>query len=525
MGWIYTMNLCYIKIVIVINNFLRKRKKIISYLIILARKSFALFAVLLLTFSNFSFPAKAVSFSLDSQDIKTQGEGDLSDKDNFKLDELENKFKEKSDLVHIPFVKNQGQVKNNDVKYYANIFSGGFYVTEQGLRYALSKKESFEKDLIKNRIPENNTIRENKAKHRYSFDENFINKDNQLIKFSPIGENSSDIAISYFQGSDSHDWKSKVNSYNDINLGSIWENIEVRLKNRGNNIEKIFFIYPGGRPNEISIKFNGIEKIGVSENGKMNLTTPLGDIQMTAPVAYQEDEHGNRKNVEVEYEIQGSNKYGFKVGAYDQTMALTIDPLLASTSFGIEGYTEVNSIKADTSGNIYVAGYTGIATFPTTVGAYDTVFNSDYEGYVAKFNSDLTSLLAATYINDCWVGELQLSGSGNVVVAGGANSAFPTTAGAYDQTFNGNQEGFISVFDSDLSSLLYSTYIGGSGHDYLDGMRVDSGGNIYIVGSSYSPNYPVTDGAYDTTCGVYGKSEVFVSKFSSDLSSLSASTF
>jgi len=102
---------------------------------------------------------------------------------------------------------------------------------------------------------------------------------------------------------------------------------------------------------------------------------------------------------------------------------------------------------------------------------------------------------------------------------------FPTTPGAYDETFNGEADGFVSVLSPDLSELLYSTFLGGSDWDFVGGPVLDSEGNVYVAGSTKSHDFPTTPGAYDETHNVEDWYDAYISVLSPDLSELLYSTF
>ncbi|MCK4714785.1 MAG: SBBP repeat-containing protein, partial [Candidatus Aenigmarchaeota archaeon] len=162
-------------------------------------------------------------------------------------------------------------------------------------------------------------------------------------------------------------------------------------------------------------------------------------------------------------------------------------------------------------------------------GAYDSTYNGGQEVYVSKLNSDLTELVASTYLggserDGCRA--VAVDGNGNVFLAGWTNSSdFPATFGAYDSTYNGGDgDAFVSKLDSSLTTLLASTFLGGAiANDPATCIRIDESGNVYVSGKAWSSDFPTTPGAYDETHG--GSWDIFVSKFDNDLTTLSASTF
>lgn len=147
---------------------------------------------------------------------------------------------------------------------------------------------------------------------------------------------------------------------------------------------------------------------------------------------------------------------------------------------------------------------------------------------ISKFSPDLRTLLASTFIggSDYDAGtSIVLDSGGNVYVTGRSNSAdYPTTAGAYDKIFNGGiRDIVVSKLTSDLSTLLASTYLGGQAEDTGLFITLDDTDNVYLTGNSSSGDYPVTEGAFDRIND--GSRDVIISKLSSDLGTLLASTF
>ena len=137
-----------------------------------------------------------------------------------------------------------------------------------------------------------------------------------------------------------------------------------------------------------------------------------------------------------------------------------------------------------------MTGQTRSSDFPTTIGAFDTTLNSD-DIFISKLNSGLTSLLASTFLSASSGGQsnsssLALDTSGNVYVMGYTTSSdFPTTSGAYDTSYNGAGDVFVSKFNSGLTIMLASTYLGGSDTDSDYSLALDTSGNVYNGGYSF----------------------------------------
>lgn len=182
--------------------------------------------------------------------------------------------------------------------------------------------------------------------------------------------------------------------------------------------------------------------------------------------------------------LNSKRTYGFTVASYDRTKDLIIDPLLASSYLGGANWDAGNSIAIDSWRNIYVTGAAWSTDFPTTSGAYDTSYGGQ-GAFVSKFNSDLTSLLASTYLGGIGgdLGKSVTVDSGdNIYVTGMAGPAFPTTPDAYDTSFNKQGDAFVSKLDSGLTSLLASTYLGGTGGDRSYSIAISSGGKYICSG-------------------------------------------
>jgi hypothetical protein len=245
-----------------------------------------------------------------------------------------------------------------------------------------------------------------------------------------------------------------------------------------------------------------------------------------------------------------SSGYPTTGGAFDTSLGGTTDAfitklnadgtaLVFSTFFGGNTLEEIKAVTADSSGNIYVTGYTysSAATFPLSGGAYQTTRIGENDAFVSKLNSSGTSLTYSTLLggnaHENGANDIVVDSSGNAYIVGSHlpdstpfPTPFPTTGGAYDTTANGDIDAYVAKFNSTGTALTYSTLIGGSGFDVGRGIALDAGsGEVVITGytEDSTTDFPVTGGAFDT--GANGSVDGFVTRFNSSASSLVFSTF
>ena len=201
--------------------------------------------------------------------------------------------------------------------------------------------------------------------------------------------------------------------------------------------------------------------------------------------------------------------------------------LLYSTFIGGDGDDWGTSITLDPEGIAYITGYAA-DNFPTTSGAYDeTHYGLYHDIFVCKLSEDSSTLLYSTFIggdlND-WGSSIAIDSKGCAYITGDTLSDdFPTTTNAYDTDLTSSKDGIVCKLSDDGSSLLYSTYLGGSDEDWGWSIAVDSEECAYIVGVTQSDDFPTTQKPFNRTrSGMY---DIFFTKLSVDGSSLLYSTF
>ncbi|HLG25831.1 MAG TPA: fibronectin type III domain-containing protein [Candidatus Gracilibacteria bacterium] len=386
--------------------------------------------------------------------------------------------------AYLPFLENKGQTDEN-VAFYAQVPIGTIFIEKNG-------------DITYKFVMADNM--------GTSFRENAVTTQS----IAPKGDDAADTIVSYIKGKDESQWQKNIQNYNVVQMGEVFKKINLDLKARGNGIEKIFTVYPGGHVDDIGFNFEGINQLTISEDGTLMINTAAGKTVMSKPVAYQEIA-SEKRNIDASYRLIGETGYGFSVGEYDTTQPLIIDPLVGSTYLGgsaspYGGGNAYDWASAVAFGpapdyDIYVSGFTQSSNFPTENDfgtSYDTTLtdsgNSTYtrDVFVSRFSADLTNLKASTYLGgvgwDRWVqGIAYYEGGGGVnegiyingttIPEFGNNFPTPNVYGtSYDTTSTGDGQGFVAQFDPTLQTLYAATYLPWSGSIIINANGLYVGG-------------------------------------------------
>jgi Beta-propeller repeat/Abnormal spindle-like microcephaly-assoc'd, ASPM-SPD-2-Hydin len=201
--------------------------------------------------------------------------------------------------------------------------------------------------------------------------------------------------------------------------------------------------------------------------------------------------------------------------------------LVYSTFLGGSAEDDAFGIATDSSGDAYVVGRTASTNFPTKSPIQSSLTGS-YSAFVSEFNPQGTALVYSTYLGGAgsdYGFAIAVDSSGAAYVTGQTTSNnFPTTSGAYQTAFGGNQNVFVSKIKPGGSGLAYSTYLGGSGQDSGRAIAVDSAGDAYVDGSTTSSNFPVLNAA-QSVLGAGGATNGFIAKLKPDGTALDYSTY
>ncbi len=339
----------------------------------------------------------------------------------------------------------------------------------------------------------------------------------------------------YFEGSDPAKWHTNVPNYAKVRYSEVYPHIDLVYYGNQGRLEHDFVVNPGGHPSAIVFKVAGADKLSINPEGDLMVGGGREMVRLSKPVIYQRDPEGHSRKVEGSYLLKGSRRVAFKVGSYDKTAPLIIDPVLTYSTF-LEGTSgeEFGGIAVDSAGSAYIAGATNSADFPTTAGAYQTTVLNSTQAFVAKFNPSGSALVYSTYLDGASgfsaVRGIAVDPSGYLYLTGSTSATdFPVTAGAFQATLGDSQTGFVTKLDPTGSTLVYSTYLGASSTppigngDTPIGIALDASGSAYVTGFTGASTFPTTPEAFQTTMDANGSA--FVTKLNPAGSGLVYSTF
>jgi gliding motility-associated-like protein len=441
------------------------------------------------------------------------------------------------------FEENKGQWHTN-IKYRCELIGGWLYFEKNTFTYLF-----YDDETIKHPHKNENHIDEEPIVKFHSLKAHFIG-----AYASPIfkAEKPYSFYKNYFIGNDSSTWKSNIKSYEKLNYQNLYPGIDLDIYTQEQFLKYDIIANPYSNIQQIQIKYEGADKIYLNE-GNLMVHTSLASVCEQKPMAYQII---NGQKIEIACQFKLNNdmvSFDFP-GGYDSTQALVIDPvLIVSTYTGSTADNWGYTATYDKNGNIYTGGIAADYGYPTSTGAYQTNFSGGGGSYpfdvvVSKFNSNGTSLLSSTYLGGSdneSPHSLVVNDNEELYILGETYSnGFPVKAGCYDGTYNSGADIFVSKFNSNFTSLLSSTFIGGTADDgvnvssdsytyqttkynYGDDARseiiLDDNSNVYVASCASSITFPVTSGAYQLAKA--GDQDGVVFKMDAGLSTLIWSTY
>ena len=315
----------------------------------------------------------------------------------------------------------------------------------------------------------------------------------------------------YYFGNDKRRWISGLPTYEGLRAEGIYPGIDViyyghALQPANARLEYDLELAPGADPRRLVLVIDGATA-RVNSQGDLILDTPAGPLIQHRPVAYQES-HGNRIPVEVRFLVGRSGEVKFVPGAYDRHKKLVIDPAVSwvappDAGAGI-------ALALDPWGNIFMVG-TGRNGF--------TSCDFQCSASLTEFSPDGKTILYTTLFDGVTLSSIAVDNSGNAILAGSATRSTMSTLNAYQPAIRGASDAFVAKFDPS-GVIIFATFLGGSASDQATGVAVNPDGDIYVVGTTLSSDFPTTPSAYPASSHAG-----FLTKLSADGSRLVFSTY
>ncbi|WP_426493305.1 gliding motility-associated C-terminal domain-containing protein [Hymenobacter sp. 102] len=385
----------------------------------------------------------------------------------------------------LEFVENKGQWARPAL-FRAEIPGGQLYLTPTGFTYSLLHPADMQA-ISHHSSPNADAPRQAHpaAVRGHAYTMMFVGG-NQ--KGTPTTQEPTAGTRNYFRGNNPQQWASGVRGYRQVRYPAVYAGIAVRLyENQQQQLEYDFELAPGARPGLIRLRYDGLTSLHLTPEGQLRLETSVGSVTEQTPQAWQTLPSGQRRPVSCRFVLSGQT-VSFQLGAYDTKLPLTIDPTVLFSSF--TGSTADNwgfTATYDAQGNMYSGGVAFDEGYPVSTGAFQ-----------AKFG-----------------------GAGDVAII------------KYRVTTSGP------------AARLYATYLGGNGTDAPHSLVVNGLGELIILGTSGSSNFPVSAGAaqskfqggsginplaplstnFDGQMGYKNGSDLFVATLSPDGSRLVAATY
>jgi hypothetical protein len=326
----------------------------------------------------------------------------------------------------------------------------------------------------------------------------------------------------YISADDRAAWQTNVPSYEQVRYTEIYPGIDLVFYGLGGALEYDFVVAPGADASAIRLAFDHARGVRVDAEGDLVLSTEAGEIRQHRPVLYQETA-GGRVAVVGDFVVAGREAW-FRVGAYDPSLPLVIDPVVTfSTLIGGDGQEEVEDLAVDGSGNVYICGSTSSDDYPL-LNPIQSNRQGNTDAFVTKLNAQGSAMIYSTYfVSDDidFANAIDVDASGRAAVVGRANySGWPLKNQYARHGLFYDPDCTIAVLNAAGNDLVYGTYFGGRDVDEAFGVAWDLHGNLFVVGKTESNNFPTKSPSNlaPKQENLGGAFDAFVAKFDPDVS-------
>lgn len=428
------------------------------------------------------------------------------------------------------FIENKGQIidqngkPNNKVKYLLNTNGLNVQIRENGFSYdiyetkkhKLSKKEIAKQNPFPDVLQERNKLPDYKLEYIYHrIDIDFLNsRKNTKI----IAEEKSIDYDNYYNVIGKPEGVLNVHKYKQITYENIYPNIDVVFSIPNDSLKPVeynFVVKPNGKISDIQLKFNGA-KTELLDN-KIKLNVRFGTMEEILPMSWIENGK-SKTEVTINYKKLAKNVYGFESDFDNDNKTVIIDPVpirLWGTYYGGSGDEFVGSINIDSNNNVFISGSTESSNNISTSGPNTSGYYSGSD-FIAKFDTNGQRIWSSYYPFD--TSGMKLDNQNNIYLYGSVSNNTPQipSIGCY-QAIKDDYSSCFLIKLNPLGAKIWGTYYGGSHHEGISSVAVDSNYNIYVVGSTNTFDTFASVGAFQSTKLSPGSLQNgFVAKFDSN---------
>jgi hypothetical protein len=326
-------------------------------------------------------------------------------------------------------------------------------------------------------------------------------------------------------------WHTGVANYARVRYHEVYPGVDVVYYGNSGQLEYDFQLQAGVNPDAVRMEFAGADHLAITPDGDLSIGADGKDLIQKKPAIFQDG-----RRIAGRYILLAPNQAGLVLEKYDPSRPLVIDPILQfGQYFGSSGTDQITAMKMGPNNLLYIAGSTNTSEMPYIDGAFDNSNAGLTDCFIAIMDTSPNAgnqLIYFSYLGGSNIDipvALDVDQNGVVYLTGSTTSTnFPVAGNSFQTTGAGSvQAAFVAAIDHTQyggNSLIYSSYLGGTtGLNVGNGIAVDRNGQMYVVGTTRSTDFPVTDSAY---AGVlYGPQDAFITVLSLYGSSAVYSTY
>ncbi|MDB5235578.1 MAG: hypothetical protein JWR44_2571 [Hymenobacter sp.] len=335
----------------------------------------------------------------------------------------------------LSFVANRGQWPTA-VQYRAEVPGGTVFLTPTGLVYDWHRPNDSELAHVALEAPAHHVTTASALRQTHAVFVDFVGAQAAAL----VGEERQTAYHNYFLGTDPRHWATQVPLFGAVRYGALYPGTDVRYYSTAEGqLEYDFLLKPGANPATVAMRYRGASGLQLRADGTLLVRTSVGEVHEQRPVAYQTAPNGKRLPVACRYALSDNTVRFVLPAGYNHALPLVIDPVVDACSYsGSRSSVFGTTTTYDLAGNIYSGGQVQAAGFPTSPGAAQSLYGGSTDVGIAKFNRTGTS-------------------------------------------------------------LLYTTYLGGFSGDLVLAMATTAAGELCVLTSTGSTNFPLTPGCYNAT--------------------------